>query len=177
MQFKDLHSERLELVEINLSGLEDFHEYSLKKELYTFLEQAPINSIEETKNYLKKLILRSSDEFSHYWFIRLRDTKKVIGTFGIHDIDFRKSIGEVSYGVSPDYSGRGYFKEALGRVLKYAFEDLDLIRISAVTRSDNLASINGLISQGFKLEGTMEKYYLSHEGKRFNASMLAILKD
>ena len=109
--------------------------------------------------------------------MKLSEEDKIIGTFGVHDFDWRKRIGEVSYGISPDYTRRGFFTEALRRVLDYCFNDLEFYRVSATTRADNIASIKGLEKCGLSHEGVQRKYYLNTDGSRYDAVNLAILRN
>ncbi len=51
----------------------------------------------------------------------------------------------------------GYTTEALDRILKFAFEELNLHRIEAGCAIENLASARVLEKAGFKLEGTKRK--------------------
>jgi len=175
MKLQNLQSDRLNMIEISQDGLHDMHEYSTRNEMYDYLEFPPHNSIRDTKIYLNKLINRSKKDKWHYWFIKYKENSKIIGTFGIHDIDWRKKIGEVSYGVSPEYSRRGIFTEVLQCVLDYLFNELDFHRICATTRYDNLGSIKGLEKSGFKIEGRMKNFYLSHDGNRYDAVILGVI--
>ena len=152
------------------------HEYSTKEEMYSFLEFLPHTTLADTEEYLQKLIARSKLDNGHYWFIKTLKENKIIGTFGVHDIDWRKRIGEVSYGISPEFSRLGLFSEALNEVLNYLFDELDFHRVCATTRFDNLGSIKGLQKQGFEIEGRLKDFYFSHDGKRYDALILAILK-
>jgi|TARA_B100001971_G_C18003110_1_gene438370 ribosomal-protein-alanine N-acetyltransferase len=174
--FQELESERLKLTGLDESGLDDMHEYSVNPLLYKYFEFEPLKTKEETEKYLKKLIKRSQSETCHYWFIRLKDSGKVIGTFGVREIDLGRKNAEISYGLSPDYWGRGYFSEALNLVLDFLFNAQDFHRIFAKTQDDNLASIKSLEKIGFKNEGVMREFYLSHDGKRHDAVLLSILK-
>lgn len=177
MKYKDLHSKRIDLIRISKDGLADMHEYSTKPEFYKFLEYDPFKTIEETDKYLEKLIKRSNSETGHYWFIKLKNEKKIIGTFGLLDIDVRKGSAEIGYGISPDYWGKGLFKEALMVVLRYLFVDLQYHRVWAKTQSNNIPSIQALEKCGFKREGTMRDYYLSTKGERYDTTLLSILSD
>ena len=176
MIFENLCSERLELTEIDKSGLKDMHAYSTLESMYTFLEFVPHETLADTEKYLQKLIDRSGLNNGHYWFIKHIAEDKIIGTFGVHDIDWRKRIGEVSYGISPQYSKLGFFSESLFTVLNYLFKELNFHRICATTRFDNVGSIKGLQKQGFEIEGRLKDFYLSHDGNRYDALVLAILK-
>ena len=175
MKIKDLQSKRLDLVQINMSGLSDMHEYSTKAEFYKFLEYEPFKTVADTQEYLEKLIRRSNSEIGHYWYIRLKENKKVIGTFGLLDIDIRKGSTEIGYGLSPDYWGGGFFKEVLLTVLKHLFRDLQFHRVWAKTQSNNIPSIKALENVGFKKEGILRDYYLSTNGCRTNAVILSAL--
>ena len=178
VDFIDLESERLNLLELGMFGLEDMHEYSIKEEFYRYLEFSPHKTKEDTIAYLQKLIQRSDREDAHYWFIKFSEENKIIGTLGLHDIDWRKRIGEVSYGISPDYSRRGLFTEALMRVLDYCFNELEFERICASTMANNMASVNGLKKCGFVQKTTLNNHYLSEDdGLRHDALILEILRN
>jgi len=175
--FPELISDRLKLTEIDKKGLAEMHEYSKKSLLYKYLEFEPQKALEDTWKYLQKLIERNEHENNHYWFIRLKGTDKIIGTFGIINIDWRKLDAEIGYGISPDYWNKGYFKEVLKLVLSYLFTKKNFHRICAKTQSDNYPSIKGLKSVGFEGEGIMREYYYSFDGKRHDAIMLSILRN
>ena len=176
MCFPDLKGNRIILSSIDKSGLDDMYEYSKNPLLYKYLEFEPQKSINETRDYLIKLISRSNVDNAHYWFIRLTENRKVIGTFGVHDIDWRKQSAEISYGISPDYWGKGHIFEATGLVLEYCFETLNMERINAVTRKDNLPSISVLKTAGFEIEGNLREYYLKYDKTRHDAAILGLLK-
>ena len=176
MCFPDLKGNRIILSSLDKSGLDDMYEYSKNPLLYKYLEFEPHKSINETRDYLLKLISRSNVNNAHYWFIRLTENRKVIGTFGVHDIDFRKGMAEISYGISPAYWSKGYFKEVLKIVLDFLFFSKKFHRIFATTRFDNLPSIKGLEKLGFKKEATLRDFYLSSDGNYYDAVILAILK-
>ena len=175
MKFPDLFSNRIILKEIGLYGLKDMYEYSKIESFYQFLEFPPQKSINYTKEYLIRLLKRHKNDNAHYWFVELKETGKIIGSFAIHDIDWRKKIGEVSYGISPHYSKKGYFSEALDSVLKHCFNEMEFHRVCATTRVDNVGSIKGLLNAGFKREGILKDYYLCYQDKHHDAAILAII--
>ncbi|NQV83551.1 MAG: GNAT family N-acetyltransferase [Rhodospirillales bacterium] len=177
MKFPDLPGERIDLVEINASCIDDLHEYSSMPVFFEFMELIESRSREETETYYQKLVRRSQAPTGHYWMIRHKGDDKVIGTFGVLDIDTRKGSCEIGYGVSPQYWGKGYFKEVLRMVLEYLFDEAGFHRVWAKTQDDNAASINSLKSLGFKHEGTLRDFYLSEKnGVRNDAVVLAILR-
>ena len=168
-----LKSYRLSLEPVSLSGLSDFHEYSVCKELYEHFEFSVFKDISESQKYLNTLINRSNFDSEQFWFIKESSSGKVIGSFGVHTLDVDRRSVEIGYGLSPYYWGNGYFKEALNRMLDYIFLDLNLHRIVAKTSKLNHASIIGLEKSGFKKEGLMKDFYKKKDGAWFDAVLLA----
>ncbi|MBC2582877.1 GNAT family N-acetyltransferase [Clostridium sp. DJ247] len=84
---------------------------------------------------------------------------KFIGKIQISNIVmgiFRSAF--VGYSIDKSEQGKGYMKEALNLVAKYAFEEMDLHRLEASTLVENLRSQGVLKSCGFKELGINEKY-------------------
>jgi len=170
-----LKGDRVLLQPVSLAGLDDFHEYSMYKEFYNHFEFSEFKSILESTEYLKKMINRSESTKQQFWFIQEIQSKKVIGSFGLHSLDEYRGSVEIGYGLSPIYWGKGYFQESVNVVLDYIFNDLHLHRVVARTSESNQASIKGLEKVGFKIEGLMKDYYKKHNGHWFNAVLMAKL--
>lgn len=177
MNFLDLHGHRVDLLAVSENGLANMHEYSVKPEFYRYFEYGPFKTVQDTKRYLKKLIELSNSKSGHYWFIKLKAEDKIIGTLGIINIDLRRYSGELGFGLSPDYWGCGYFHESLLMALRYLFVEINIHRISAKTQSNNMPSIKALKRAGFKKEGVMRDFYLSSNGKRYDAILLSIIRN
>ncbi len=177
MNFPELQGQRIRLIQLDESHLEGMFEYSRDPRFYRYFEFKPQVNMEETRAYLQRLIERSSINTAHYWFIYLTGSNKVIGSIGVHDIDWRKKSGEISYGLSPAYWGQGLFGETLQLILKYLFDECDFHRVCATTREDNAPSIKALEKIGFKKEGILRDYYLAHDGQRYHAAILAVLRN
>jgi [ribosomal protein S5]-alanine N-acetyltransferase len=171
VKFKNLHGKRINLIKLNQNVLSDLHEYSTNPLVYQYLEFPPLTNITETKEYLLKLINRSKSGNAQYWSIDSIKHKKVIGTIGVHDIDWRKRVGDLGFGLSPDYWGLGYINESFNLLFKFLFSDLNFHKIYSTTRTDNIRSIRAM-----EKEGILRDFYLSHDGKRFNASILSTLR-
>ena len=70
----------------------------------------------------------------------------------------------IGYSMDEKEQGKGYMKEAVKLVVKYAFEELELHRIEATTLIDNEKSQRVLRNCGFKELGISEKYlYINGE--------------
>lgn len=76
-----------------------------------------------------------------YWAVCLGDRGKMIGHIEFHQVgnpDY--STYEIGCVFHPAYSGNGYATEALGRVIAYGFEELNVHRIIGVCDADHAAS-------------------------------------
>ena len=175
-QFPELEGKRVKLIHLDDKWLDDMYEYSSNPSLYNYLEFEAQKTFSDTKNYFTKLIERNSKNTAHYWFVFLKSENKVIGSFGIHDIDWRKKDGEVSYGISPNFWGQGIFQETLNLVLNFLYKNKDFYRIIATTREDNFPSVKGLEKAGFKIDAILRDYYLSYDASRHNGVIMSILR-
>lgn len=72
------------------------------------------------------------------WGITLADGT-FIGDIGVYSVAENK-IGEIAWYIDPSYWHQGYAFEAGSAVLKYCFETLGFIRISAQISADNQSS-------------------------------------
>lgn len=73
------------------------------------------------------------------------------------DETVRSRSAELSYWLAPEHHGRGYGSDAARRIVRYAFEDRNLRRVSARVGSFNDASTALLESLGFEHEGTLRE--------------------
>jgi len=97
------------------------------------------------------------------WGVTLRDSDRVIGICGLHDI--RRDLGrsEVGYDLHRAYWGQGIMTEAMTAVIAFAFDEMGFNRLYAQTRSDNLASIRLLEKLAFRREGTLRAHLRDRE--------------
>ena len=173
--FKNIYGENISLIKLDIKYLDDMWEYSSNPKMYEHFEFGPQKKILDTKAYLNKLIERSNGVDAYWWFIQIKKTGKVVGSFGVHDIDLNKYSCEISYAVSPDYWGDGIFIQSLKLVLHSLINNFDFYRITAVTSSANVRSINALKKVGFKEEGVFRHFYLNEDGVRYDATPLSLL--
>ena len=175
--FDNIYGDKYNLVELDLKYLDDMFEYSSDDRLYEHFEFPPQKSYQNTKEYLENLIVRSNKDDANWWFVQSNESLKVIGSFGMHEIDLRKGCCEISYAISPNYWGSGAFMEVLNMSLQHLFNDFNFHRVTAVTASKNIRSINALKKVGFKEEGLFKDFYLDFNGNRCDATSLALLSN
>ncbi len=153
---------KLLITEINKSGLEDMFEYSSQEIFYRNLNMSPHKNIKDTANYLNELIRRKKEGYSgglaNYWFIRLKSSNKVIGTFGFVGFNRRENCVEIGKGLSPSVWGKGFVYELLGIMMTYAFNVLDLSYMFSFTQIGNVANIKSMERGGFKINKFIKDY-------------------
>tara|TARA_B100000959_G_scaffold278412_1_gene336705 strand:+ start:2287 stop:2823 length:537 start_codon:yes stop_codon:yes gene_type:complete len=166
----------LKLEKLSLRHLKDIHEYSSDPKFFKNLEFIESKKLSETRKYLKKRISENDFKKNFWWAIKHVREKKAIGTFVIHDLNLERMNCEISYGISPNYQNKGFFKLIVKKMIKVLLKK-KIVRIQAITSIRNKASINGLKKCGFKIEGTLRKYYKSIRNKKsYNALILSIIK-
>ncbi|OGT25098.1 MAG: GNAT family N-acetyltransferase [Gammaproteobacteria bacterium RIFCSPLOWO2_02_FULL_42_14] len=106
-----------------------------------------------------------------YWALARKKDNQMIGAIGLY-INNMHRRGEITYDLSRDYWRKGIMKKAMQAVIRYAFDTLQLVRIEAVTRIENKASIALLKSLDFEHEGTLKQYRFYND-KAWDIEMFA----
>jgi [ribosomal protein S5]-alanine N-acetyltransferase len=98
------------------------------------------------------------------WGIARRDDDRVIGTCTLAHLDETHRRAELGYALARPFWGVGFGREAIARVVSFAFEDLGLHRLEADVDPRNARSIASLERLGFRLEGRMrERWHVGGE--------------
>jgi RimJ/RimL family protein N-acetyltransferase len=112
------------------------------------------------------------------WFqfaIELKQTATLIGDCGLKT-DADGPQAEIGFTFSRAYQGRGFASEAVARLLDYAFGELDLHRVYAITDQENAPSVALLERLGLRREGEfVENAWF--KGRWSSECLYAILRD
>ena len=122
-------------------------------EFRRFVGDRGLASPADGERYLEDRVLPSYAEhgFGMYGVERLDDGVPV----GICGLVAREGLDhpDLGFALVADYYRKGYGSEAASRVLRYAFEELALPRVLALTDPENTASIRTLEKIGFSRSG------------------------
>ena len=88
--------------------------------------------------------------------------KKVIGIFGIINIDFSDNSCEIAYGVSSKYLERGIATQVTSYILNVVFEKLKFNRIYSITHEKNIAHIKMLKKCNFVKEKVIKSSFVKN---------------
>jgi ribosomal-protein-alanine N-acetyltransferase len=133
-------------------------------EVMRYWSTEPFDGEAAAVEYLAQIHQCYADRSLFQWGVALKDGGGVIGTCTIFAIMDRHRRAEIGYALGREHWGRGYMREALTALLRFAFRTLDLNRIEADVDPRNRASIASLERLGFRREGYLrERYHVNGE--------------
>jgi ribosomal-protein-alanine N-acetyltransferase len=108
--------------------------------------------------------------------IEHRADKRLIGiaTFSPPHRHHRRA--ELGYTISRLYWGHGYTSEAAAELVRFAFEQMGLVRLEAVCLPDHAASVRVLEKIGMQFEGLLHSYQ-TWKGVPSDLKMYAIVRE
>lgn len=151
-----IETERLLLRPYREEDFEAVHSYSCNPMVVRYTLWGP-NTEQETREFLQRTIAFSNAEprMDYGFAIALKESDQLVGGCGLMLRSFANKNGEVGYCLHPDFWGKGYVPEAVGGLLKFAFESLGLHRIYARCHRDNIASARVMQKIGMTYEGCL----------------------
>lgn len=87
------------------------------------------------------------------------ETQQAIGSVGLKLSCEKSRIAEVGYTFLPESQGKGYAREAVRRVFDFAFNSLQLHRVSALCDVDNHSSYKLMEAMGMQREARLRDNY------------------
>jgi [ribosomal protein S5]-alanine N-acetyltransferase len=170
-----LATKRLKLVEITHQHVDNIYEILSMEEVtryygtnrFTFNGEASRLIDIFHKNLIEKRGIR--------WGIVIKENQKFIGTVGLNGLQLNNKRAEIGYEIHPSYWRKGYTTEAIGEVLRFSFEKLNLYRLGAVVYPENVPSLNLLNKLGFTKEGLL-RGYINQNDQFHDTIVLSLLK-
>ncbi|MBD5633810.1 MAG: GNAT family N-acetyltransferase, partial [Candidatus Eremiobacteraeota bacterium] len=100
---------------------------------------------------------------SHAGFdFAIRDAGVLVGSIGLHDVDWGSRSAQIGYWIAPDARGRGIVSRACAALVTYGFKQLELNRIEICCVVENARSRAIPERLGFRFEGILAEAYLLH---------------
>jgi RimJ/RimL family protein N-acetyltransferase len=131
-------------------------------------------SVKATRAWMEKHL---DDWLEHEFSIRTLDGDQLIGSTGLGGNLRTHAEAFVGIGIGdPDFWGKGYGSEAMRLILGYAFQELNLQRVSLDVFEYNPRAIHSYEKVGFKHEGRMRGALL-REGRRWDMFFMGILRE
>lgn len=104
-----------------------------------------------------------------------KSTGVLVGSSGLHQIDWNVPMFEIGYWCRTSQIGKGYIAEAVQRVSKFAFEVLKANRIEIRVDSKNIKSASIPQKLGYTLEGTLRHQCRDNLGNLSDTQIYSII--
>lgn len=112
-----------------------------------------------------------------HFTIRTRADDRMIGFVTLHWIEWTHGKANLRMGIGLESDrGRGFGTEALQLVLRYAFQELNLYRVTVWTSDYNPRAVRFFRRAGFVLE-VRRREALHRDGIRYDDLVLGLLRD
>lgn len=158
METKNLSLRRIEQNDVN-----DLFNMRKDPKMHVFTDTKVDESINETTEYMKKMNKGVDEKKWLIWAIEHKQSKKVIGTISIWNLNKEERSGELGYGIIPEYQGQGLMKESLLSVIEYGFGVMNLNKLDAYTEENNKSSIKLLEKCNFiEIDSVDEQGYMNN---------------
>jgi RimJ/RimL family protein N-acetyltransferase len=137
----------------------------------------PQSAAQLKKRYVE--IEKEQDEKKNlfYFTLRMRADDRLIGFARLYWISWSNRGGFIELGIGdPGDRRHGYGTEALRLLLRYAFDELNLYRLTAVIPEYNPIALHLFFNAGF-VEEVRRRKALERDGKRWDVIHLGILHE
>ncbi|PSL49757.1 ribosomal-protein-alanine N-acetyltransferase [Chitinophaga niastensis] len=128
-----------------------------------FLHRPATTTIEEARQFIKKIIDAITRNESLYWVITSKDDNQLMGTICYWNISIEDDLAEIGYELHPDFQGKGVMQEVIAKVISYGVEEMRLKVITAFPFAGNDKSIKLLEKNDFKIDKDLK--VIAEEGE------------
>jgi [ribosomal protein S5]-alanine N-acetyltransferase len=151
-----IETKRLILRAPRMEDSEDiFAAYAQDTEVTRYLVWAPHNSVNETREFLQRVLESKEMAGDYNWAITLKGDDKLRGMIGLRVRNFKADAG---YVLARELWGKGYMTEALRAVVDFAFTLPGMYRVWALCDVENIGSARVMEKAGMEFEGILRRY-------------------
>ena len=152
-----IETQRLLLQRLKYEDAEEiFYTYASKPECTKYMAWPTHRSIDDTRSFLAYAMHSWRTGTDHSFSIRLKDSNRLIGSFGIMNDDGKIQFG---YIISPTQWGQGYATEVCKKMMERLKSEPNVFRIGTFVDVDNLASIRVLLKSGLVEEARLKRWF------------------
>ncbi len=130
--------------------------------------------IKYAKKWIKNIKSASLTNSSYEYAIINKKTGAYMGNIGLINVDNVSHRCDITYFVDPLYQNNGIATQASALMIKYAFEELGMVRVGGMCMENNLASARVMEKLKMTYEGTLRNYFFK-ENTYVNARNYSIL--
>ena len=171
-----LETERLILRKVTEKDIEDMYLYGSDEEVSKYVTWNTHETIADTKGFVEFVLNKYENKQVSPWGIEYKVNGKFIGTIDFVWWQPDHKIAEIGYVISKDYWGKGLTTEVAKELVKFGFEEMDLVRVQARCDVENIASARVMEKAGMTFEGIIRKGIFV-KGEHRDLKMYSILKE
>jgi RimJ/RimL family protein N-acetyltransferase len=117
------------------------------------------------------------DKNLFYFTIRTRPDERLVGFAKLYAITWSHGTGMLQMGIGdPQDRKQGYGRQALSLLLRYAFDELNLYRLTALVPEYNRDALRFFEKAGFVIE-VRRRQALNRDGRRWDLLHLGLLQE
>ncbi len=175
MQFEYLETNRMRLRKIGPKEITYFFthlcEPEIKKEMGL---QTDAEFLKEKNRF--KYGIESFNRTARNFQLMDKNTGLIIGFCGFHNWCLDHKRAEIGYVMNlEEFKNKGLMKEALKRVIRHGFEEMDLHRMEACIGPENTYSKKLIQANNFSKEGYLREHY-HRDNKIYDSEIYSLLK-
>jgi RimJ/RimL family protein N-acetyltransferase len=150
---RELDSKDFHLRPLAITDVETMFTMLSDTESMKYWSDPPISKLEEAVQVLMKDLDSDAKGNSMCWAVTRKGEHEMIGKVILFQFNVANGRAEIGYLLDRKFWRQGVMHQALGAVIEFAFNTLDLHRIEADVDSENIPSIGLLEKLGFEREG------------------------
>jgi ribosomal-protein-alanine N-acetyltransferase len=152
--FPLLTTKRFVLREINPADAPLIHELRSDRATNALIDRENSKGIEDAVLFIDKIKNIVERNEGLYWVISFENSANLIGTIGYWNFNLSDESAEIGYELLTAFRGQGIMSEALPRIIKFGFEQMNLKLITAFTTEENTNSVKLLEKFEFALSSS-----------------------
>ena len=160
--FPVLTTDRLTLRQLSTDDGQNIFALRSDTEINKYLDRQASGTIEDAINFINKINDNIQKNNSVYWAITLTNSKLFAGTICLFEFSNENNKCEIGFELLTNFQGQGIMKEALEKVIDYAFQVMGLQKIEAFTHTGNRNSTKLLTTSGFRKSREADKEIHDH---------------
>ncbi len=118
-----------------------------------------------------------TDKDEEYRLLLFTPGGTLVGSSGLHEVDWRVPRGEIGYWIDARHAGQGYVREATAAITAFAHGTMGLRRVQIVVSDRNQRSWRIPEALGYALEAILREYRINPDGQRDHERIYACITD
>ena len=167
--FPILTTDRLTLRQLEINDELEIFTLRSDSDVNKYLDRKIANTLDDARDFINKVNENIDKNDSLYWAITFKDKNVLVGTICLFSFSNEKDKCEIGYELLTNFQRQGIMKEAVEKVIDYAFNVIKVKKIDAFFHRDNQSSIKLLKKFSFidsnepdKTDPNLINYHLAY---------------